>query len=141
MWWYEKEQAMSKKTQFFGLDWSEFCILGEIFAKILLQPLLKSTIFRAKSVDFDWIFVKISQNIANFSQHGGGGGGDYKGHPPLSNIGGYTSPSSPPHDLHLWIRILKLYPIICWGNWKMTDDGLALAMSCHGAALAFKINK
>ena len=24
-----------------------------------------------KSVDFDWIFVKIGQNIGNFSQHGG----------------------------------------------------------------------
>ena len=46
------EQAVGKKnTQFFGPDWPKFCILGEIFDKILLES-FKSAIFRANSVDF-----------------------------------------------------------------------------------------
>ena len=53
IWWIllgaNLEQAMSKKTQLFGLDWPKFCILGEICDKIFArinknQPFLKQNL-------------------------------------------------------------------------------------------------
>ena len=80
------EQAIFslKKTQFFGPDGPKFCILREIVGKMLLESFRKTANFRAESVDFVWIYVKIglSQSIVNFSQHWGD---DYIGHPPFSN--------------------------------------------------------
>ena len=62
----------------------------------------KPAVFRAKSIDLGWIFVKISQNIVNYSQHGGGG--DYIAPPPpwMSNIEEDISPI--PRDLRQWLR-------------------------------------
>ena len=58
---------MSRKTHFFGSDWPKFCILKEIFDKILPKS-LKISCSYSKSIDLVWSFVKISQNIGNYSQ-------------------------------------------------------------------------
>ena len=55
---------MSKKMQLFVPDWSNFALFlrNFCFDKTLLKS-FKSSRFRANSIDLDWIFVKVSQNI------------------------------------------------------------------------------
>ena len=108
IWWIllgeNLEQAMSKKTQFFGPGWPQFCILGEIFDTILLVS-LKNHSFLEHFFCWLWIFVKMSQNIV------------YIGHPPLSNIGGDITP-----HLCLWLDFELLLTIFARkaGTWYST---------------------
>ena len=96
IWWIplgaNLEQVLGKKKkkkkQLFGPDWPKFCILGEIFDKILLES-LKISRFRAKSVDFVWIFVKIRQKLFTIW----GGGWLHRPSPLVKYWRGYIPPS------------------------------------------------